>query len=147
MMLPGNLLLFSIRTLLFHTGEQSSPLLVWGNSWLFSLTAKLKNQVEKKSLLGSYWNIIFLAKPKNVVLFSMKYFMQSQMKCFILCTCQKSKETKRRDSQTSHQAHHCSPYCSEILFCLWNALPPRRTKPQLHLKCSNVCYPVLQYWV
>lgn len=90
MMLSGNILLFSIRTLLFHMGEQSCLLLVLENSWFFSLTTKLKNQVEKRFYLDHTGMLfILLNQKKKSVPFSMKYFMHSQMKCFILCTCKK----------------------------------------------------------
>lgn len=60
MILPGNVSVWSIRDLLFHAGKQSSLLLVWGKSWFFSLTAKLKNQMEKKPFCLDHAGILFL---------------------------------------------------------------------------------------
>lgn len=59
-MLPGNIRVWSIRDLLFRAGKQSSQLLVWGKSWFFSLTAKLKNQVEKNPFCLDHAGILFL---------------------------------------------------------------------------------------
>lgn len=70
------------------------------NSWFFSLTAKLKNQVEKKVWLGSLRNIIYLGKTtERIVPFSVKYFIPSQMKCFALV--RKAKENKKKVRLTS----------------------------------------------
>lgn len=70
MMLSGNILLFSIRTLLFHMGEQSCLLLVLENSWFFSLTTKLKNQVEKRFYLDHTGMLFILLNQKKKVFHS-----------------------------------------------------------------------------
>lgn len=99
------------------------------NSWFFSLTAKLKNQVEKKVWLGSLRNIIYLGKTtERIVPFSVKYFIPSQMKCFALV--RKAKENKKKVRLTSSFNLLLKDYSPDYE---WERPhPPTSTKPSPH---------------
>lgn len=106
------------------------------NSWFFSLTAKLKNQVEKKVWLGSLRNIIYLGKTtERIVPFSVKYFIPSQMKCFALV--RKAKENKKKVRLTSTVSTSCSRTTALTMNGRDPTLPPAQSHhPTLHLRPS-----------